>query len=85
MNQYESNYRYFCSERFSRDNNYNYNWDYSNDFWSDANETEDYGSNDYDDYDFGSHNDYDDYVTDYDNNSNDGYEDDFGWEDDWDY
>ena len=84
MNQYESNYRYFCSEKFSRDNNHNYNWDYSNDFWSDANESEDYGSNDYDDYDFGSHDSYDDYVTDNDS-YNDGYEDDFGWEDDWDY
>lgn len=57
MNRYESGYRYFCSEKFNKDSNYNYNWNYSDDFWSDANESTDY--DDYDDYDYDDSYDWD--------------------------
>ena len=35
-NDIENEYRYFCSERFSYDDEYDYDWDYDRDFYHDA-------------------------------------------------
>jgi len=34
-NSSSSSYRYFCSERFDKDDNYSYNWDMNDSFYSD--------------------------------------------------
>ncbi len=34
-NRNDRSYRYFCSERFDRDDNYSYNWDMNDNFYSD--------------------------------------------------
>ena len=35
-NDVENEYRYFCSERFSYDDTYDYHWDLDRDFYSDV-------------------------------------------------
>ena len=64
LNADYSSYRYFCAEEFEYDENFRYDWNYNDDFYSDvdtdfSDSDEDY-YNDDDDYDYDDYGDYGD-------------------------
>ncbi len=85
LNWSSTDYRYFCSERFSYDTSYTYPWNYDEDFYNDLttsnnNNNSNYDGHGDDDYDDGhDDDDYDDYYDYYDD------DDDYGFIDDLDY